>query len=83
MTALAPLYWAIAGGGIVLGALALIALRRPPLALHVVLDFLLAAGLLRLSADATWQSLAVIAVVVLVRRVVTLGLMHPAAQWYS
>lgn len=81
MTAVAQISWAIGGAGVVLGALTLLVLRRPPLALHVLLDFLLAAGLLRLSVDASWQALAVTAIVIVVRRVVTLGLTHPAAHW--
>lgn len=80
MTVAADISWAIAGAGVLLGALALIAFRRPPMALHVLLDFLLAAGLLRLSVDASWQALAITAAVILVRRVVTLGLTHPAAD---
>jgi len=67
----AGLSWAIAGAGIVLGAATLLVFRRPALALHVMLDLLLAAGLLRLSADAAWSVVAVTAAVVLLRRLVT------------
>ncbi len=67
----------VAGAGIVLAALTLVLFRRPLLALHVLLDLLLAAGLLRLSVDASWQSIAVTAVVIAVRHVVTRGLTRP------
>jgi hypothetical protein len=76
----AHLSWLIAGVGIVLGGLTLAIFRRPPMALHLLLDFLLAAGLLRLSTDASWQVLAITATVVVVRRLVTVGLTHPAAR---
>ncbi|MCV7278573.1 hypothetical protein H7J88_02790 [Mycolicibacterium flavescens] len=68
------LSWVIAAAGIALAALTLVVMRRPQLALHVLLDFLLAAGLLRLSADASWRSIAVTAIVVAVRHLVTRGL---------
>ena len=43
-------------------------------ALPVLLEFLLAAGLLRLTSDATWRALATAAAIVLVRKVVGIGL---------
>lgn len=43
-------------------------------ALSVLLEFLLAAGLLRLADDPTWRPLLVAAAVVAVRRLVTSGL---------
>lgn len=45
----------------------------------VLLDFLLAAGLLRLSSAAAWDDIAVIAAIVAVRHLVTLGL--KAGTW--
>lgn len=74
MTAATDLAWAIAGMGIVLAALAFVALRRPLAALHVLLDLLLAATLLRLSVDASWPAIAIAAAVILVRQLVTRGL---------
>lgn len=71
----ADLSWLIAGAGIVLGAATLLVFRRPALALHVLLDLLLAAGLLRLSADAAWSVIAVTALVVVLRRVLTRSLL--------
>jgi membrane protein implicated in regulation of membrane protease activity len=75
MTVAADLSWLIAGAGIVLGAATLLVFRRPALALHVLLDLLLAAGLLRLSADMAWSVIAVTATVVILRRVVTRSLL--------
>ncbi|OBI84918.1 hypothetical protein [Mycobacterium sp. E740] len=77
MIGFADLSWLIAAAGLVLGASTLVVFRRPPLALHVLLDLLLAAGLLRLSVDATWRSIAVTALVVVVRHLVTRGLALP------
>ncbi|SEH84217.1 hypothetical protein SAMN04489835_4776 [Mycolicibacterium rutilum] len=74
MIGLDDLSWVIAAAGIVLAALTVVVLRRPQLALHVLLDLLLAAGLLRLSADASWRSIAVTAIVIAVRHLLTRGL---------
>ena len=71
------LSWVVAAAGIVLGGLTLVVMRRPRLALHVLLDLLLAAGLLRLSVDASWESIAVTAIVIVVRHLVTRGLTLP------
>ena len=79
MIGFADLSWVIAAAALVLAALTLVVLRRPPLALHVLLDLLLAAGLLRLSVDATWRSIAVTALVLVVRHLVTRGLALPPA----
>ncbi len=68
------LSWALAAGGIVLAALVLAVFRRLLPALHVLLDLLLAAGLLRLSADTSWDALAVAAAVVVLRQLLTHGL---------
>jgi hypothetical protein len=59
---------------LVAGAVALVATRRPALALGVLLDLLLAAGLLRLAAEPTWTSLATAAAVVGLRRLAGGGL---------
>ncbi len=55
--------------------------RRPALALGVGLDLLLAAGLLRLSADQTWRQLATAATVVALRCLTTRGSRTGAAAW--
>lgn len=75
MSVATDLSWLIAGAGIVLSVATLLVFRRPALALHVLLDLLLAAGLLRLSTDLAWSVIAVTAAVVLLRRVVTRSLL--------
>ncbi len=78
MTGLGELPGVLAVGvtalALVAGAVALAATRRPALALGVLLDLLLAAGLLRLAAEPTWASLATAAAVVLLRRLIGAGL---------
>lgn len=81
MTVLTDLSWFVAGAAIVLAGATLVILRRPRLALHVLLDLLLAAGLLRLSGDATWGAIAVAAALVVLRRTITHALTTPA--WTS
>lgn len=77
MIGFVDLSWVIAAAALVLAGLTLIVLRRPPLALHVLLDLLLAAGLLRLSVDASWRTIVVTGLVVVVRHLVTRGLALP------
>ncbi len=57
--------------GLVSGAVVLVAARDARLALKVLLEFLLAAGLLRLSDNPDWRALVVAAVVVALRRVLS------------
>ncbi|PRY47724.1 uncharacterized protein DUF1622 [Geodermatophilus tzadiensis] len=64
----------VSGLALVAGALALVATRRPALALGVLLDLLLAAGLLRLATEPTWTSIATAAAVVALRRLIGAGL---------
>ena len=78
MTSLGPVpgLLALAVSALALGAgtVALVATRRPALALGVFLDLLLAAGLLRLAAEQTWTSLGTAAAIVLLRRLIGAGL---------
>ncbi|MBM7806701.1 hypothetical protein JOD57_002538 [Geodermatophilus bullaregiensis] len=78
MTGLGTLPGVLAPGvtalALVAGVVALAATRRPAVALGVLLDLLLAAGLLRLAAEPTWTSLATAAAVVLLRRLIGAGL---------
>ncbi|MFP5347166.1 MAG: hypothetical protein ACLGIA_09070 [Actinomycetes bacterium] len=60
----------VAAAALVSGALALVATRQPGVALAVLLDLLLAAGLLRLIALADWQAIIGAAAVVVIRKVV-------------
>ena len=65
--------------GIVSAAAVLARSRDLRLGIGVLLEFLLAAGLLRLSADPTWAALLTAAVVVCLRRLLSAGLrLHPA-----
>ncbi|MBJ7384026.1 MAG: hypothetical protein JHC55_06000 [Mycolicibacterium sp.] len=64
--------WLLIAAAIVLAGWALAVFRRPVLAMHVLLDLLLAAGLLRLTANAYWTTIAVTTAVVVLRRVLTL-----------
>ena len=57
--------------GLLSGVLVLAVSRDARLALRVLLEFLLAAGLLRLSDDPTWRQLAVAAAVVVLRRLLS------------
>lgn len=65
---------AVAAAALVAGVVALSVTRRPPLAIAVFLDLLLAAGLLRLAGDPGWQALATAASIVAIRRLVGAGL---------
>jgi uncharacterized membrane protein len=60
--------------GLLSAAATLLRAHDVRLSLRVLLDFLLAAGLLRLSADTTIRSLATAAVIVVVRKVARFGL---------
>jgi uncharacterized membrane protein len=64
----------ITAAGLVASAVALSATRRLRFALKVLLDFLLAAGLLRLTGQPGWAELGTAAAVVAVRRLVGIGL---------
>jgi hypothetical protein len=61
--------------GLTCAAGVLVRTRDPRLGLAVLLDFLLAAGLLRLGGDPQWRALVTAALVVAVRKLVmTVGL---------
>ncbi len=60
--------------GLIAAACVLLRTRQVQLALGVLLDFLLAAGLLRLSHDTTPRTLPTAATIILVRKIVALGL---------
>ncbi|ULE34502.1 hypothetical protein [Mycobacterium sp. IDR2000157661] len=74
------LSWLVAACALVLSAAVLVIFRRLGPALHVLLDLLLAAGLLRLSADASWDVIAVAAVVIALRRVLAATLLGRTAE---
>jgi hypothetical protein len=72
VTALAAV--GVAAAALVAGALALATTRRPRAALPVLLDLLLAAGLLRLTGDPGWPALATAASIVALRQLIGAGL---------
>ena len=64
---------------ILAGALVLLRTRSLRQALPVLLDLLTAAGLLRLAVAPTWSGLAVTAIVIVLRRLVTAGIRTASA----
>ena len=64
----------VVGAAIVTGAVVLVATRSFRQALPVLLEFLTAAGLLRLAAAPAWPALAVTVVVIALRRLATIGM---------
>jgi hypothetical protein len=64
----------VAGAALVAGALTLAVTRRPSVALGVLLDLLLAAGLLRLAGDPAWRIIVTAAVIVALRRLLSAAL---------
>lgn len=67
------LSFAVASAAVVVGVLVYLTTLRVRVALMVVLDLFLAAGLLRLTAADAWGPTAVVAAVVLVRQLVVTG----------
>lgn len=72
---LASASWAVTGLGVI--SFVVVLTRRPtavPEATGLLLEYLLAAGLLRLRRDAEFSLLAAVAAVVALRKVATIGL---------
>jgi hypothetical protein len=67
------LSFAVASAAVVVGVLVYLTTLRVRVALMVVLDLLLAAALLRLTAADAWGPTAVVAAVVLVRQLAVTG----------
>jgi hypothetical protein len=65
------------------GLVALLATRRPATALPVFLDLLVAAGLLRLAGEPSWQALASAAAILVLRRLIGFGLRTGGRTWAS
>jgi hypothetical protein len=76
-----PAALATTAAGLVAAALTLAVTRRPGAALGVLLDLLLAAGLLRLAGDPGWGTITTAAVVVLLRHLAGAGLRVGARSW--
>lgn len=70
---------AISAAGVVAGLVALVTMRRFGLALAAALELWTAAGLLRLTADATWKPLAAAAAIIVIRKLVASTIDRPAA----
>lgn len=66
--------------GLLSAACAGLRLRRVQPTVALLIDFLLAAGLIRLTAEPSWMSLAVAAATIAVRMLVNAGLRMPAAR---
>jgi hypothetical protein len=71
---LVQLSWLVAAAALVAGAGAFLTTRSLLPSLGLFLDFLLAAGLLRLATAGTWQAIAAAAVIVAIRKLAVLGL---------
>ncbi|MGY2074495.1 hypothetical protein [Blastococcus sp. SYSU DS0828] len=63
------------------GALVLAVTRSPAPALAITLDHLVAAGLLRLAGEPSWQAIMTAAVVIAIRHLAGYSLRHGAASW--
>lgn len=74
---------AVTGAGLVAAAVVLAATRRPLFALKVLLDLLLAAGLLRLTGDPDWTAILTAGAIVALRRLIGVGLRAGAPAWAS
>lgn len=64
----------LTAAAVVLGVLVLLVTRHVPSALSVLLDLLLAAGLLRLTVELSWHALAATAAIVVVRQLAVAGI---------
>ena len=64
----------VVAAALLVSGLVLLVTRRVGVSLPVLLDLLLTAGLLRLSASASWQAIASAAAIVVVRKLATLGI---------
>ncbi|MEV6813344.1 hypothetical protein [Micromonospora sp. NPDC051296] len=77
----------LSAGVTVLGALAatvaLVATGSWPTALRVLLDMLVAAGLLRLTGNESWPDLAAVAAIVVLRLVLRSALLQDYRRWRS
>ncbi|WP_346618588.1 DUF1622 domain-containing protein [Blastococcus montanus] len=71
----------VAGVALLTGVWTLAITRRPALALGILLDLLVAAGVLRLAGDPSWEAIATAATVVAIRHLVGYGLRIGARSW--
>ena len=73
----------VTAAALLAGLVALAATCRPAAALPVFLDLLVAAGLLRLAGEPSWQALATAASIILLRRLIGFGLRTGGRTWAS
>ncbi|SET10006.1 DUF1622 domain-containing protein [Geodermatophilus poikilotrophus] len=73
----------VTAAALLAGLVGLVATRRPAAALPVFLDLLVAAGLLRLVGEPSWQALATAASIVVLRRLIGFGLRTGGRTWVS
>ena len=71
---LVQLSWLVAAAALVAGVGAVLTTRSLLPSIGLFLDFLLAAGLLRLATAGTWQAIAAAAAIVAIRKLAVLGL---------
>lgn len=71
VAALVPL---LVAAGILLMAAAVLVTRRITVGLPILLDLLLAAGLVRLSATSSWSAIASAALIVVIRKLAMFGI---------
>jgi len=79
-TAVAIAAYGVTGAALLCGAGVLVASRSVRAALPVLLDLLLAAGLLRLGSADTWTAIGTAAAIVALRKLVVTGLMGPVGN---
>ncbi|WP_147263105.1 hypothetical protein [Geodermatophilus sp. TF02-6] len=72
---------AVVGAALVAALVALATTRHPPLAIGVLLDLLVAAGLLRLVGNPSWQAVVTAGVILVLRRLVGAGFRAARRSW--
>ncbi len=70
---------AVAAAGIVAGVVVAMRTRSLREGIRVALDLWTAAGLLKLAADASWSAIAITAIVVALRHLISANLLAPDA----
>ena len=80
MTLLSAIALGFAAAGLVALVLACIVTRDPRTGLPILIELWMAAGLLRLSDDPSWETVAMAAIIVVIRTLVLLSLRGPKNQ---
>lgn len=70
----------VVAAGLLSAGVCLAVTRRLPLSLGVLLDFLIAAGLLRLAGDPSWREIVLTAILIAVRKLAAVGLRTATAE---